>query len=157
PKTFTVVEALTHQVGFTGETRPIAGAWGQFDHHAEVDFTALTKPGRYVLQLGAAESPPFTIAANIYAELPDQLLDFMRQQRCGYNPWFDVVCHPFDGRSAYGPLPAGTYLKATGGWHDAGDMLKYLLTSSNATAQMLLAYQLQKERANNGRKRIMFK
>jgi hypothetical protein len=31
---------------------------------------------------------------------------------------------------------------ATGGWHDAGDQLKYLITSSNATAQMLLAYRL---------------
>ncbi len=66
----------------------------------------------------------------------------MRQQRCGYNPWLDAVCHSFDGRTAYGPLPAGTYLDARGGWHDAGDLLKYLLTASNATAQMLLAYQL---------------
>jgi hypothetical protein len=33
-------------------------------------------------------------------------------------------------------------MDATGGWHDAGDMLKYLLTSGNATAQMLLAYEL---------------
>src|SRR2546422_2101705 len=71
-----------------------------------------------------------------------QLLEFMRQQRCGYNPWLDAVCHRFDGRSAYGPMPAGTYVDATGGWHDAGDQLKYLLTASNATAQMLLAYLL---------------
>jgi len=39
-------------------------------------------------------------------------------------------------------LLSGSYLNASGGWHDAGDQLKYLLTSSNATAQMLLAYQL---------------
>src|SRR5262249_7689173 len=157
PKTFTVADAVTQQVVFKAETKPIAGAWGQFDRHADLDFSAFTKPGRYVLQLGAAESPQFTIAANVYAELPDQLLEFMRQQRCGYNPWFDVVCHPFDGRTAYGPLPAGTYLNASGGWHDAGDMLKYLLTSSNATAQMLLAYQLQQERVSDGRKRVEFK
>jgi hypothetical protein len=31
---------------------------------------------------------------------------------------------------------------ARGGWHDAGDLLKYLITSANATAQMLLAYEL---------------
>ena len=80
-----------------------------------------------------------------YAELPDQLLEFMRQQRCGYNPWVDAVCHSFDGRTVDGPLPAGSYVDARGGWHDAGDQLKYLLTSSNATAQMLLAYQLGKD------------
>ena len=66
----------------------------------------------------------------------------MRQQRCGYNPWVDAVCHSFDGRTVDGPMPAGSYVDARGGWHDAGDQLKYLLTSSNATAQMLLAYQL---------------
>ena len=157
PETFAVIDAVTKQVVFKAETRPIAGAWGQFDHHAELDFSALTKPGRYSLQLGAVQSPQFTIAANVYPELPNQLLEFMRQQRCGYNPWFDVVCHPFDGRTAYGPLPAGTYLNASGGWHDAGDMLKYLLTSSNATAQMLLAYQLQKERVSDVRKQVEFK
>ena len=43
---------------------------------------------------------------------------------------------------AYGPLTNGTYIDARGGWHDAADLLKYLLTSGNATAQMLLAYKL---------------
>ena len=86
--------------------------------------------------------PRLRFASGIYGELPDQLLEFMRQQRCGYNPWVDAVCHPFDGRTVDGPLPAGSYVDARGGWHDAGDQLKYLLTSSNATAQMLLAYRL---------------
>src|SRR5207237_5590822 len=85
---------------------------------------------------------PFTIGEGVCAELPDQLLEFMRQQRCGYNPWLDAVCHPLDGRTAYGPLTNGTYLDSRGGWHDAADLLKYLLTSGNATAQMLLAYEL---------------
>jgi endoglucanase len=66
----------------------------------------------------------------------------MRQQRCGYNPFVGAACHIHDGRTAFGPQPPGTYVDATGGWHDAGDQLKYLLTASNATAQMLLAFQL---------------
>ena len=94
------------------------------------------------MRLGDAESFPFTIGAGVYAELPDELLEFMREQRCGYNPWLDAVCHDFDGRTAYGPLTNGAYLDARGGWHDAADLLKYLLTSGNATAQMLLAYEL---------------
>jgi endoglucanase len=142
PQRFTLVDASTNQVSFVGTARPLSGKWGQFGHHAELDFSAINKPGRYYLRLGTAQSPPFDINASVYAGLPDQLLEFMRQQRCGYNPWLDAVCHSFDGRTAGGPQPAGTYLDATGGWHDAGDLLKYLLTSSNATAQMLLAYQL---------------
>src|SRR4051812_8221529 len=111
-ETFTVVDAATHQVAFKGTSRPLAGRWGAFNHFVELDFSALSRPGRYFLQVGAAQSPTFSIAADLYAELPDQLLEFMRQQRCGYNPWLDTVCHPFDGRTAFGPLPAGTYLNA---------------------------------------------
>jgi endoglucanase len=145
PESFSVVDAITGQVAFKGAGRKIAGAWGQLSYHAELDFSGLEKQGRYILRFGAGRSPQFAISPTLYAHLPDQMLEFMRQQRCGYNPWLDAVCHPFDGRTAYGALGAGTYLDATGGWHDAGDLLKYLLTSSNATAQMLLAYQLSKE------------
>ncbi|HEU5239742.1 MAG TPA: glycoside hydrolase family 9 protein, partial [Pyrinomonadaceae bacterium] len=120
----------------------VAGRWGQFDYHIELDFTLLQSAGNYFVQIGETRSQTFKINASLYGGLPDELLEFMRQQRCGYNPWLDAVCHSTDGRTAYGPLPAGTYLDARGGWHDAGDLLKYLLTSSNATAQMLLAYQL---------------
>jgi endoglucanase len=150
PEKFSVVEAATGRRSFEGFAKPVAGSWGRFEHHAELDFSAVRRPGRYFLRLGAAVSPQFDIGAATYSPLPDQLLEFMRQQRCGYNPWLDAVCHPFDGRTAYGPAPAGTYLDATGGWHDAGDQLKYLLTSSNATAQTLLAYLLEKERGTRG-------
>lgn len=143
PQKFNLIEVTTRQVVFAGTPRPLKGRWGQFDYHAELDFTPWRKSGKYFVQIGNAQSPPFEIRPSAYSELPDELLEFMRQQRCGYNPWLDAVCHSFDGRTAYGPLPAGTYLDARGGWHDAGDLLKYLLTSSNATAQMLLAYKLR--------------
>src|SRR6185436_14796347 len=143
PKEFSLIDSATRRKVFTGPTRTIEGRWGEFDYHAELDFSAWQKPGKYFLRVDESESPPFEIGGAAYRDLPDELLEFMRQQRCGYNPWLDAVCHSFDGRTAYGPLPAGTYLDARGGWHDAGDLLKYLLTSSNATAQLLLAYQLQ--------------
>ena len=142
PARFSVVAAADGRAAFEGDVRRVPGGWGQFANHAELDFTGLSRPGRYFLRLGGAESARFEIGAGVYKGLPDALLEFMRQQRCGYNPFLDAVCHPFDGRTAYGPAPPGTYLDATGGWHDAGDQLKYLLTSSNATAQMLLAYLL---------------
>lgn len=149
PSRFEVVDTATQRVAFEGDTRPIAEPWGQFARHAELDFSALDREGEYFLRYGDAESPRFPISAGAYDELPDQLLEFMRQQRCGYNPWLDEVCHSFDGRTAYGPLPAGSYVDARGGWHDAGDQLKYLLTASNATAQMLLAYQLAAEASHS--------
>lgn len=153
PTEFQVADDITADVVFSGDVKPQSGGWGEFAHHVELDFSAIEKPGRYRVRMGEAESRPFEIG-KVYAVLPDQLLEFMRQQRCGYNPWIDNVCHCVDGRTAFGPLPAGTYVDATGGWHDAGDLLKYLITSGNATGQMLLAYRLTADR--DGKPAAMF-
>jgi endoglucanase len=139
---FRVLNANTGAVAFAGKAQAVNRTWGEFTHHAELNFSGLRREGKYLIELGSARSVEFVIDRNVDRDLSDQLLDFMREQRCGYNPYVDAACHTFDGRTAYGPLPPGTYINATGGWHDAGDQLKYLLTSSNATAQMLLAYQL---------------
>ena len=140
---FEVADADTGATVWHGETKLIPDvSWGQFHHFAECDFSGLQKPGHYILRVGAAQSARFAIADDIYAPLPDELLEFMREQRCGYNPFLDQTCHQLDARAAYGPLTNGTSVDCTGGWHDAGDLLKYLLTSGNATAQMLLAWQL---------------
>ena len=143
PGRFSVTKAQSAEVVFEGMAKGVAGSrWGRFEHHAELDLSAVVVPGRYEVRVGEAKSLAFAIGDAVPRGLPDDLLDFMRQQRCGYNPWLDAVCHPFDGRTAYGPQTNGAYVDARGGWHDAADQLKYLLTSANATAQMLLAYEL---------------
>jgi hypothetical protein len=142
PDTFAVRESATDRVVHQGPVTSIAGAWGAFDQHGELEFTKVNAPGQYVLIVGETRSRPFAIDEGVVATLPDRMLEFMRQQRCGYNPWLDAVCHPHDGRTAYGPEPHGRYVDARGGWHDAGDLLQYLLTTSNATAQLLQAYEV---------------
>src|SRR5947199_218262 len=117
---FNVRNAVTNAIEFEGAAKSVSGRWAQFDHHAELDFSTLRKTGTYLVEVEGTQSPQFEIGINVYAELPDELLEFMREQRCGYNPFLDAVCHSFDGRTAFGPRPAGTYLDATGGWHDAG-------------------------------------
>jgi endoglucanase len=123
---------------------PNAQRWGQFNAHGEIDFSSLRTAGRYRVRIPgtAIASHPITIGTKMFAEAADTMLAFMRQQRCGYNPFLDAVCHRFDGRTVEGPRPGGSFLPSDGGWHDAGDTLKYLITSSNATAQLLLAYTI---------------
>jgi hypothetical protein len=118
--------------------------WGTFDYYYEIDFSHIKTPGRYTLygKKTKTNSQVFAISADAYQHQPENLLMFMRQQRCGYNPFLDMVCHPRDGRSMFGPMPDSTYVDASGGWHDAGDQLKYLITGSYATAHMLLAFAL---------------
>ena len=132
------------RVVFTGTVRSIRpGNWGgKFTNFYELDFSELRTVGRYAIQIADVRSPEFPIGD--YPAYQEDLLFFMRQQRCGYNPFLDMVCHQRDGRAFYAPFPDGTFVEASGGWHDAGDQLKYLITASNATARMILAYELER-------------
>ena len=118
--------------------------WGSFSHYYELDFSDWVETGNYQIRLekSKAASNSFRIGADAFANYQEELLVFMRQQRCGYNPHLDMVCHQRDGRAMFGPMPDSTYVDASGGWHDAGDQLKYLITGSYATAHMLQAYAL---------------
>jgi endoglucanase len=147
PASFEVIDENQRVVLRGQVVRQEAQRWGSFGAHGELDFSELRAPGRYHVRFPAegVESHGFTVGTGIFAEAADLMLGFMRQQRCGYNPTLDVVCHRFDGRTAEGPRPAGAFLPAHGGWHDAGDTLKYLITASNAAAQLLLAYLIAPE------------
>ena len=118
--------------------------WGTFNNYYEIDFSRIESPGNYFLQgeKSKSKSQTFYISPKAYQNQTETLLGFMRQQRCGYNPFLDVVCHQKDGRSMFGPMPDSTFVDVSGGWHDAGDQLKYLITGSYATVHMLLAFEL---------------
>lgn len=121
--------------------------WGGFEY-SEVDFSQVQKSGSYFLKgkRSEATSTVFRIGDDAYGNHQETLLEFMRQQRCGYNPTLDMVCHEKDGRTFFGPMPDSTFVDLSGGWHDAGDQLKYLITSSYATAHMLMAYEMYPDR-----------
>lgn len=120
------------------------GNWGVFENYYEIDFSKITTTGDYFLEtdLSRERSQEFTINSDAYTGHQETLLTFMRQQRCGYNPTLDIYCHQKDGYSFYGPMKDTTFVDASGGWHDAGDQLKYLITSSYATAHMLKTFEL---------------
>lgn len=143
---FTVRDAETKRAAFAGNIKPTERPnWGSaFSHYHELDFSTLKTFGRYYVELNGAKETSREFSVGAYPGFHEDLLFFMRQQRCGYNPFLDMVCHTRDGRSFYAPFADETFVDASGGWHDAGDQLKYLITASNATARMMLAYELQK-------------
>lgn len=146
-KTFYVVDDSSRKRVYKGTMVPSkTPKYGNYEFYYRLDFTELNQPGRYRLELADAKtrSDAFVIGDLAYKQSADVLLEFMRQQRCGYNPFFDLVCHEKDGRAMDGPMKDSTYVNVRGGWHDAGDQLKYLITGSNATARMLLAYKFMK-------------
>ena len=138
-----LVLVSNNTVVFHSKPQKIKGPkWSTFKHQYRFDFSQVQLPGEYIIQIGAQRSQPISISENPYTNYHEELITFMQQQRCGYNPYFDEVCHQHDGRLFYGPVPDSTFIDCSGGWHDAGDQLKYLITSSNATARMLKAFEL---------------
>ncbi|MFA6651639.1 MAG: glycoside hydrolase family 9 protein [Bacteroidales bacterium] len=108
-------------------------------------FTDLSQEGGYRIEMdipgkGTVKSPDFRIGTEVYDRSADFLLNYMRQQRCGYNPFLDAQCHQNDGYIVLHPERSGEKIDVTGGWHDATDYLQYLTTSANATFQMMFAY-----------------
>src|SRR5687768_10759834 len=67
-----------------------AGTWGRFFHHYPLDVSTLRAPGVYVLEAAGA-SVRFVVRRDALREWPGYLLEYLRQQRCGYNPFLDTV------------------------------------------------------------------
>jgi endoglucanase len=138
---FEVVNVLTGLVAYTGKVSHDRGAYASFNHVHRLDFSGLSDPGLFYIKLSESQSSQFQIGAELYAGAADFLLNYMRQQRCGYNPFLQDSCHTRDGFIVDHPEHDSTYLDVTGGWHDASDYLQYATTSANATYQMLFAYE----------------
>lgn len=140
-QSFELKNAKNGKTVFKGQAGRNYGAYGPFSSSYRLDFSAYTKSGSYYLQSGNTKSPVFTINKNVYKGTADFALNYMRQQRCGYNPYLKDSCHTHDGYTLYGPMPDSTFIDVTGGWHDAADYLQYVTTSANAAYQLMIAYR----------------
>lgn len=137
-RTFTIVTTDGEIPSFTGAVGKDRGAYGNFAHLYELDFSGLTTSSKYLIRLEGESSVPFTIGDNVYASVISPTLTFFREQRCGVTgPLLHGTCHLEDGRIAQ--------LEAAGGWHDAGDYLKFVTTVSFATVLMLHSYERHPE------------
>lgn len=138
---FEIKEALTDELIFEGKAESShAENWGMNTAY-RLNFSKLEREGGFYIQLGNTKSPCFRINPDVYQGSADNLLKYMRQQRCGYNPFLKDSCHLHDGIIVDHPEKSGEKIDVTGGWHDASDYLQYLTTSANATYQMMFAYQ----------------
>ena len=101
------------------------------------DLTAVRAPGIYRVVLPpavfgpgadiAAWSFPFPVADGVYARLPGMFLDYMHGQRCGdFENDLRGPCHLDDGVRT----DTGAPIDAVGGWHDAGDVRKWMGTAT---------------------------
>jgi endoglucanase len=137
---FKVIDAISGKVAFNSDNVVRTEPLDQFLSCYRLPFTKLRKNGRYRIVAGRTVSPEFSINDKIYDGAADFLLNYMRQQRSGYNPYVKDSCHTHDGYEIYGRSADSLHINVSGGWHDAADYLQYVATSANATYQMLFAY-----------------
>ncbi len=130
------------KIVFTGNIGSSHGLYGNFKNLYVIYFSELAKGGIYYIKIKKQKSFRFQINRFKYFELANKLLEFFKVQRCGFtNPELHGVCHKSDATSI---IKNGKEyfrkLDVTGGWHDAGDYVKFLNTSAFSTYMLLFAY-----------------
>jgi Glycosyl hydrolase family 9./N-terminal ig-like domain of cellulase. len=139
---FQVIDATTGKVVFISDKVTPTEELQYMKSTYRLNFSGLTKEGTYRIKAGEAVSPDFPINDSVYDGTADFVLNYMRSQRCGWNPWLQDSCHTRDAFIIYHPTKTGQWLDVVGGWHDATDCLQYTTTSANAIYQMMFAYKM---------------
>ncbi len=127
---------------FEGKLKLTGKKSGNFNYIYEGDFTSFKKEGLYYISVGKVHSYSFRIRKNVFNAVTDSLLKFFQVQRCGYtNPYFHKTCHISDATSLIiNGKKIDKKFDVTGGWHDAGDYVKFLNTTAFSTYLLLFAY-----------------
>lgn len=107
-------------------------------------FKDVIEEGEYYIKSEFGEyTYDFYIGNNVYDDLSSSVLHFLYVQRCGsdivdkYNNLSHPACHT--NESKIWSYTDEEYLDTTGGWHDAGDYGKYLYTTNQTIADLLIS------------------
>ena len=138
---FELVDAFTGAIAYRSDAVRPMGPWGSMQATWRLDFSGFQGEGAYRIVAGGISSPVFPINNRVWDGTADFVLNYMRQQRCGFNPFQQDSCHVKDAYVRYHPEKEGQHIDVRGGWHDAADLLQYTTTSANAIYQMMLAWQ----------------
>lgn len=149
---FRILDATTGAVRHQGKlTNPALDA-ASGDTLAWADFSALTAPGAYRVEVCGQRSDTFAIADNVYAAALRLTMRGYTGQRCGCkvdlgNGYRHEACH-MDG-AYHATSGRDGKLTNAGGWHDAGDYGRYIVNSGISTGTLLWAWEMYPEAVRN--------
>ena len=138
---FELVDAFTGKVAYKSRQVRVTSPLKHMKYTCRLNFSDFQQQGAYFIRVGKTTSPTFAINGAVYNGTADFVLNYMRQQQCGYNPFQHDSCHTRDAYVRYHPTREGQRIDVRGGWHDAADLLQYTTTSANAIYQLMFAYQ----------------
>ena len=142
---FEVVDTATGKSIFTGQINKAEKNVSSRETCATGDFSSVIQPGTYQIKNDACgESYEFKIGDDVYQDLLKDAVRMLYLQRCGEElsekqagDFAHPACHMGEA------VVYGTDEKkdVTGGWHDAGDYGRYVVSGAKAVADILLAYE----------------
>jgi len=119
-----------------GFTRPLQSESSDFGPCLTADFTDLERPGLYQITVGNEPSVQFAIHDEVWRRTIPKAVGYYRYQRCGVEvSGVHPACHLDDARRR----DNGEHVDTVGGWHDAGDLRKWMeVTMLNGIALLNL-------------------
>jgi hypothetical protein len=122
------------------QTRPLRRSENDVVELAAGDFSDVDREGMYQVAAGGELSVPFFIRRDVWRRTLAKAVGYYRWQRCGVEvPNVHPVCHLDDARRR----DDGRHVDVSGGWHDAGDLRKWMSsTLLNGIALLRLARNL---------------
>lgn len=144
---FTVVDTASGKTVFEGTLAAGEKNKNTRETESAADFSELKTPGTYkVVGEKCGESYEFRIGDDVYDEAFDAAVRMLYLQRCGMEiteeyagDFAHPVCHDA-GAVVYGSESSAT-VDVSGGWHDAGDYGRYVVSGAKAVADVMLAYE----------------
>lgn len=134
---FSVFDA-GHALVATGTLAAASGDPAPFAHAETADLSAISTPGSYTVQVGPVQSAPWVVQVGGSAADVAAMLNLFDANADGNEPsGYHAPSHLNDANAlVVGGGPAKTHVDGTGGWMDAGDMVKS--TGGIAYAVLLL-------------------
>ena len=145
--TFEVVNVDTNKAVYDGKIseRKLNVTADEWNNNA--DFTEVKDKGTYKIVTGKGEeSYPFVIGDNVYDDTFKSLVKMLYLQRCGMELTSDQAgdfAHPACHTTQATVYGTSKKVDVSGGWHDAGDYGRYVVSGAKAVADLLLAYEKQ--------------
>ncbi len=120
PKEFTLRDVSERPFHLT---RPLIETKSDFGPCLTGDFTDVDREGLYQINVGEEHSVQFAIEEDVWRRTIPKAVGYYRYQRCGVEvPGVHPACHLDDARRR----DTGEHVDVVGGWHDAGDLRKWM-------------------------------
>src|SRR3954451_10921373 len=145
-KSFRVLDDAGRAV-LSGKLTRASGSRAPWKRAAVADLSAVAAPGSYRVAVGRLHSRPWVVADDAPSGAITAMLQFFAANSDGNEPSpVHGPSHLNDAVVASGPY-AGERFDLTGGWMDAGDMVKFTSTTGHSAALLQAAARLMPSRA----------